>query len=314
MGEQKRFKVVLPGGGGFLGNVLAEHFSRLGWEVVILSRQARPVQNGVRVVQWDGRTIGAWASEMDGADAVVNLAGRTVNCRYTAAHKHEIYDSRLASTRIVGEAIAAAARRPAVWINSSSATVYRHAEDRPQDEPTGEIGPDFSPDVVMKWEKEFFGADVPGMRKVAIRTAIVLGARKGTAFSAFYHLARWGLGGKMGSGRQMVSWVHEGDFARAVQWLIEHREIDGIVNIAAPNPIPNRDFMKALRDATGAKIGLPAARWMLEVGAFVMRTETELLLKSRWVVPARLLGAGFGFQFPRIEAAVRDLAAKMRRE
>jgi uncharacterized protein (TIGR01777 family) len=248
---------------------------------------------------------------VDGADAVVNLAGRTVNCRYTAKHRREIYDSRLLSTRVIGEAIAAARRPPGVWVNSSSATIYRDARDRAMDEATGEIGTGFSVDVCQQWEAAFTGAATPaGVRKVALRTAIAIGAGAGGAFEAFVRVVRLGLGGRMGDGGQFVSWVHVRDFCRAVEFVIGRGDLAGAVNVAAPNPVTNAEFMRVLRRACGRRIGLPAMRWMLEAGAFALRTETELLLKSRRVVPGRLLAAGFEFEFPEVAEAVGEILGR----
>jgi uncharacterized protein (TIGR01777 family) len=280
--------------------------------VTVLTRGGREPPAAPRGIAWDGRTLGPWAAVLDGADAVVNLAGRTVNCRYTAGNKREIYASRLDSTRALGQAIAACAAPPPVWVNAASATIYRHAEDRPMDEPTGEFGDDFSCDVCKRWEAELMAAPTPRTRRVAMRAAMVMGPGRGGVYEAFRGIARKGLGGTLGRGAQFVSWVHVDDFCRAAEFLIDPPAtggppLDGAVNVASPNPLPNRDFMRAVRAAAGAPFGLPATRWMLEVGALVLRTETELLLKSRRVVPTRLLGAGFTFDFPDWPAAARDI-------
>lgn len=304
-------KIVLPGGTGFLGRSLAGFFGERGWEVVVLSRTGRSCERG-RCVEWDGETLGEWAREIEGAEAVVNLAGRTVNCRYDARNRRDICESRLRSTRVLGEAIAKAAQPPRVWINSSSATIYRDARDRAMDEATGEIGSGFSVDVCEQWERELANALALQTRKVALRTAIVLGPGAGGAFSPFFNVVRFGGGGKMGDGGQYVSWIHVEDFCRAVEWVLEHEELTGAVNCTAPNPVPNAEFMRELRQACGRRIGLPASRWMLEIGAFALRTETELLLKSRRVVPARLLASGFEFRFPELHAALSDLVPRHR--
>jgi hypothetical protein len=300
-------KLVLPGGNGYLGRFVIGHFQRHGWDVVVLSRRGFAGDRSARCVPWDGKSIGPWAAELEGAAAVVNLAGRSVNCRYNAANRAEIYASRLDSTRVLGEAIAGCAVPPPVWINSSSATIYRHAEDRPMDEATGEIGEGFSVDVCRKWEQALAEAPTPATRKVATRGALVLGPGPGGVLEVLLRLVRLGLGGAMGNGRQYVSWVQHDDYCRAVEWLIEHPELEGPVNVSAPNPLPNRDFMRILRRVCGVPIGLPAARWMLEIGAFFLRTETELTLKSRRVVPARLLASGFRFCYPEVGAAVREI-------
>jgi len=305
-------RLVIPGGSGYLGRHVADWFTAAGWNVTILSRHASAGNTGPRVLDWDGATLGPWADAIDGADALLNLAGRTVNCRYNARNKAEIYASRLDSTRVLGRAIAAAKNPPPVWLNASSATIYRHAEDRPMDEATGELGADFSVDVCKQWEAALMSADVPHTRRVALRAAMVMGPGAGGVFEAFRGIARKGLGGTLGPGTQYVSWIHLRDFCRAVEFLIDTPTLDGPVNVSSPNPIPNRQFMRELRQAAGARVGLPATRWMLEVGAVLLRTETELLLKSRRVVQARLLAAGFAFDFPDWAAAAADVVAAER--
>jgi uncharacterized protein (TIGR01777 family) len=298
-------RIILPGGAGFLGRHLCSYFSGLGYEVIVLSRRLSKI--GFQTLAWDGKTVGPWATAIDGADAVVNLAGRSVNCRYTARNRREIYDSRLESTRAIGQAIAAAKSPPRVWINSSSATIYRDARDREMDEATGEIGSGFSVDVCRKWEAALADAPTPRTRKVAIRSAMVFGPGHDGVFEAFARIVRAGLGGTMGDGGQFVSWVHVLDFCRAVQWIIEHDDLAGAINIASPNPLPNREFMRIFRKVCNKRIGVPSPRWLLEIGAFFMRTETELLLKSRRVVPGRLIDSGVKFEFPRLLPALRDV-------
>jgi uncharacterized protein (TIGR01777 family) len=272
------------------------------------------------VLGWDGRTLSAWASELEGADAVINLTGRSVNCRYTARNRREIMDSRVDSTRVVGEAIARAARPPRVWLQASTATIYAHRFDAPNDEATGILGgeepdaPDtwrFSIDVAKAWERTFIQADTPAARKVAMRSAMVMSLAPGGVFDILLRLTRWGLGGRAGDGRQYVSWIHEDDFVRAVYWLIEH-PLDGVVNLSAPHPLSYAEFMRALREAWGIRFGLSATRWMLEIACCLLRTESELVLKSRRVIPARLLESGFSFRFPDWPAAARDLCGRWR--
>ena len=274
------------------------------------------------VVAWDANTPGPWTRELDGADVVVNLAGRSVNCRYTPANRRAIKESRVNSTRVVGEAIAGAARPPRVWLQMSTATIYAHRYDAPNDEATGILGgaepgaPDtwrFSIDVATSWERALDAAATPRTRKVALRAAVVMSPDRGGVFDLLLRLVRFGLGGQAGHGRQYVSWIHDSDFVRAVYWLIEHDKVDGAVNLAAPHPLPNADFMRALREAWGMRLGLPASAWMLEVGTWVLRSETELVLKSRRVVPGRLVQQGFAFEFPIWAEAARDLCGRWRR-
>jgi len=314
-------KIVLPGGSGQIGAVLARAFRARGDEVVVLSRGNSCLARDVRVVPWDGRALGAWAREIDGADVVVNLAGRTVNCRYSEKHLREMMDSRVDSTRAVGEAIAAAARPPRVWLQSSTATIYAHRFDAANDERTGVIGgrePGVPPhwarsvEIATRWEETLFAAPTPRTRRIALRSSLTLSPDKGGIFDTLLGLVKKGLGGTCGDGRQWVSWVHEADFVRAVMFLIDREDLDGAVNVCAPNPVSNRDFMRELRRAWGMPIGLPAPALLLEIGAVFMRTETELILKSRRVVPGRLLEAGFAFEHPEWPAAARELCARAR--
>jgi uncharacterized protein len=307
-------RIVIPGGSGQVGRMLARRWHDSGHAVTVLARHLRPTP--WRTVNWNGRDTGAWVQEVDGADVIVNLAGRSVDCRYNAASRREIKESRIRTTRLIGDAIAGAAHPPSIWLNASTATIYRHAFDRPMDEASGELGgseldaPEtwrFSIDVAVAWEKAFSEAATPHTRKVALRSAIMMSPDCGGAFYKLLRLVRCGLGGRLGSGRQFVSWIHELDFIRAMEFLIAHPSIDGIVNVSSPNPIPNAEFMRILRHVSGTRLALPAMEWMLEVGAFFLRTETELILKSRRVIPTRLLDAGFEFRFPEWEEAAREL-------
>lgn len=307
-------KVVIAGGSGFLGTLLARRFHESGVDVVVLSRHA--ALKPWRVVEWDGHSLDAWAAEINGADAVINLAGRNVDCRYTAANREEILRSRVESTRVIRKAIAIASNPPKVWLQMSTATIYAHRTDAPNDEFTGTIGgtepnaPEswrFSIDVAKQWEAELNSAAVPRTRRVILRTAMVMAPQKNGPFATLRNLVRFGLGGRAASGRQYMSWIHHLDFVRAIDFLIGRDDISGVVNIAAPEPLPNADFMRAIREAYGVRFGLPSARWMLDLGAWALRSETELILKSRRVVPARLLQRGFEFAFPSWPNAARDL-------
>ncbi len=312
-------KIVIPGGSGQVGTVLARAFHGRGDDVVVLSRTRRKAP--WRTVAWDGETLGEWISELEGADAIINLAGQSVNCRYTPANRRIIVDSRVKSTEVVGDAIAQAWKPPRVWLQASTATIYAHRFDMPNDEVSGIIGgsepnaPDtwrFSIDVATSWERTFNGAASPLTRKVLMRTAIVMNPEPGSPFDTLLRLVRFGLGGRAGEGKQFLSWIHDQDLARAVLWLIQHEELDGPVNLAAPHPLINSEFMQALREAWGMPFGLPATEWMLEVGAFLLRSETELILKSRRVIPTRLQNSGFSFQFPDWPEAAHDLCVRWR--
>ena len=313
-------KIVIPGGSGQVGTVLARAFHERGDEVVVLSRTQTDALPW-RVVAWDGETLGDWTAEIENANVVINLAGQSVNCRYTPQNRRVLIDSRVNSTRVVGQAIAQANNAPRVWLQASTATLYAHRFDAPNDEAKGLIGgsepnaPDtwrFSIDIVKKWERELNAAATPNTRKVLVRSAIVMTPNGGGPFDMLLRLVRFGLGGSAGDGKQFVSWIHDQDFVRAVDWLIEHHELDGPIILAAPNPLPNAEFMRTLRKAWGMPFGLPATEWMLELGAWALGSETELILKSRRVIPTRLLDSGFTFQFPTWAEAASDLCTRWR--
>jgi uncharacterized protein (TIGR01777 family) len=310
-------KILIPGGTGQIGQMLARHFHARGDAVTVLSRT--PQTMPWRVMGWDTADSGPWVEELATSDVVINLAGRSVNCRYTPANRRSIYESRIRTTERLNSVIAGLSNPPRLWLNASTATIYRHALDRPMDEGTGELGggepsaPDawnFSIKVARDWEDAFFATATPGTRKVAMRSAITFSPDHGGTFEVLLNLVRRGLGGTMGGGSQFVSWIHDADFLRAVDWLIAREDFAGVVNVASPNPLPNRDFMRAFREAWGAPFGLPASTWMIEAGSLLMRTESELVLKSRRVVPGRLLESGFEFQYPEWQVAVRDLVSR----
>ncbi len=312
-------KIVIPGGTGQVGTVLARAFHAAGHDVLVLSRSPQPAP--WRVMSWNGTTPNDWISEIDGADVVINLAGRSVNCRYTKANRESILTSRIDSTRIIGEAIAHACHPPRVWLQASTATIYAHRYGAPNDEFTGILGgeepdaPDtwrFSIDVATSWERALSQSVTPGTRKVLMRSAMTMNPDPGSIFDTLLRLIRFGLGGKAGDGHQYVSWIHYQDFIRAVLWLIDHDDIAGPVNLSSPNPLPYTEFMRILRSAWGISIGLPATKWMIEIGAFFMRTESELILKSRRVIPGRLDRTGFQFLYPHWNEAARNLCNQWR--
>lgn len=314
-------RVVITGASGFMGRHLAHRYRKAGRDVVTIGRSGSQLG-------WDD--IDALREAVDGASLVVGLAGRSVNCRYTAANRAEIMRSRTATTERLSQAIAASRTPPPLWVNASTATIYRHADDRPMTEADGEIGSGFSVDVARAWEDALFRDDLPRTRRVALRTAIVIG--DGGVLPTIRALARIGLGGAQLDGRwplgrtrrragtghrfatrggsQRFSWIHIDDPARAIEFLEEHAELDGAVNLSAPNPVDNRAFMRTVRRVLGTPIGPPLPRWVQEIGAMAIRTETELVLKSRWVLPERLEQAGFVFEYPELELALRDAYAK----
>jgi uncharacterized protein (TIGR01777 family) len=309
-------KIVIPGGSGQIGRFLVPVFRARGDEVVVISRRPKAGELG-----WDGKTPGAWTQAIDGADVVINLAGRSVNCRYTRENLADMMASRVDSTRVVGEAIAAAKHPPRVWLQMSTATIYAHTYGEPNDEAHGTLGGhepdvprywDFSIEIAKAWERTLEEAPTPYTRKVALRSAIVMSAIRGGVFSIFATLARLGLGGPQAGGRQFMSWIHERDFLRSLDFIISHEEINGIVNLASPNPIPQREFLSDLRRVVGTPVGIPSTKWLLEIMAFVHRTDTELLLKSRRVIPGRLLEEGFVFEFPNWAVAAEELYERWR--
>ena len=314
-------RVVIAGASGFIGQYLSAKYRAAGDQVATIGR------SGADAAWGDAAAITAL---LDGADLLINLAGKSVNCRYTAANRAEIRRSRVETTRELSTAVAACVRPPALWVNSSTATIYRHADDRPMTETGGEVGTGFSVSIATTWERAFFAAELPNTRRVALRMAIVLG--DGSALIPLLNLARFGLGGaqrdgrwpatakrraagtfhenRHTAGRQKFSWVHIDDVAGAIDFVERHPEIDGVVNVSAPAASDNATVMLALRRIVGAPFGLPTSRWMLELGSAAIRTETELVLKSRWVLPERLQQHGYEFAYPELEPAIRAIVAE----
>ena len=312
-------KIVIPGGSGQIGTTLAQHFHQQGHTVTVLSRvpKAAPWQ----VVPWDAQTVGPWTAALERSDVCINLAGRSVDCRYHTENRQQMYDSRIVSTRLLNDVMESLAHPPRLWLNASTATIYRHALDRPMDEITGELGgnepgaPDtwnFSIRIAKDWEAAFFAGQTRNTRKIAMRSAITFIARQGGVLEVLSNLTRSRLGGAQGSGAQYVSWIHEADFVRAVDFLIENEALTGPVNICSPHPLRNRAFMRALRAAWRQPVGIGAPAWMIEIGSFLLRTESELVLKSRQVIPTRLLNAGFFFTYLEWPAAAQELVSRYR--
>ena len=299
-------KIVITGGTGFLGTYLTKYFTAKGYHIYIISRSQKPSKPNVTYLQWDGKTQDNWVTAIENATAVINLAGKSVNCRYTTTNKRIIEESRVFATQAIGEAIRNADQPPKVWLNGGSATIYRYSEDKQMTEQDGELGTGFSVNVCKAWEKAFNAIETPNTRKVIMRIAITLG-KNGGVIEPLRNLVITGLGGKQGHGRQTVSWLHVHDFARTVEWLIAKNDFKGIVNCVSPQPITNTDFMKTFRKVYGVPFGLPQPKWMLKMGAVMIGTETELILKSRNVVPKRLLDAGFQFEYTDLEKAIRQI-------
>lgn len=300
----KYHKIVLAGGNGYIGTVLAAYFKPITDEVIILSRKPAPADGNVVTVVWDGQTEGKWTNYLNDADLLVNLCGKNVNCRYTDKNKQEIFDSRLIPTALLNKVIVGLVNPPKAFINITSATIYREAYDRPQDEATGDIGNGFSVDVCKAWELVFFETAIPQTRKIALRMGFVLG-KTDSAFPRLRTMARFGLGGPQGTGQQYTSWIHEHDVARLTEWLLDHPEVEGILNCTAPQPVKNAELMQIIRKEIKMPFGLPSPKWLLTIGAAIIGTETELILKSRWVVPTRLLDMGFRFAYADIHKAVK---------
>ncbi|KYG34104.1 TIGR01777 family oxidoreductase [Alkalihalobacillus trypoxylicola] len=290
-------KIVMAGGTGFTGEYFKKKFEEEGYQVIIISRNPS-------YINWDHTS--KIKEAIEGSELLLNLAGKSVNCRYHKKNRDEIFQSRTETTKLLGECVLSCQTPPKLWINASTATIYRHSDDQAMTEENGEIGEGFSVEVAKAWEKSFFSFSLPTTRQIALRISIVLG-KNGGVMTPYRNLAKYGLGGKQGNGKQMFSWIHIEDLYQVIRFLMEKKDATGIYNCAAPNPINNKEFMKAVRNMENRKRGLPAYRWMLELGAIFLRTETELLLKSRWVVPDRLVNEGFPFTYPTIEQALDEI-------
>ena len=299
-------KLVIAAGTGFLGQVLVNHFENKYDEIIILTRGKSRVLNTIKYINWDAKTLSGWENELENAAVLINLAGKSVDCRYTESNKKEILSSRIDSTKILNEAVLRCQNPPRHWLNSSTSTIYRHSEDKQMTENHGEIGDDFSMNVAKAWEKAFFEIETPQTFKTALRTSIVLG-KNGGAFIPLKTLTKFGLGGKQGNGNQFISWIHEHDFARAIEFIID-KELIGEVNIVSPKPIKNKDFMLALRHALKVPFGIPSPEILLKIGTKIIGTEPELVIKSRNVIPQKLNEQGFTFEFNTLKEALINLA------
>lgn len=301
-------KLIIAAGTGFLGQVLIHHFKDKFDEIIILTRGKSKTIDKIKYVNWDARTLSGWEKELENTTVLINLAGKSVDCRYTKENKKEILWSRIQSTRILNKAILTCTNPPKHRLNSSTSTIYRFSLDKQMDEVNGEIGNDFSINVALSWEKAFFKTETPNTLKTALRTSIVLG-KNGGAFIPLKTLAKTGFGGKQGKGNQFVSWIHEEDFANAIDFIIQ-KEIVGVINVVSPKPVRNADFMQKLRKAVDFPFGIPMNVFLLKIGSFIIRTEAELVLKSRNVIPKRLLENGFQFKFGEIDNAFENLLSK----
>lgn len=317
----KNKKIIIAGGTGFIGQEICNYFGNDN-EIIILTRKlkhqktnafgenclATQVLKNMRFVEWDGMTVGDWVNELESADLIINLSGKTVNCRYTKKNKQEIFDSRINAVNAIGKAIQQTVNPPTLWINAASATIYPHAISTPRDETFTDFGNDFSVQVCQLWEKTFYQQYTPFTRKVALRMAITLG--NGGVMIPYFNLVKFGLGGQQGNGKQMYSWIHVEDACRMMQWIEEHTKLEGTFNCCSPMPVTNKVFMQTLCEVARCNIALPAPEWMLKIGARLIGTETELILKSRWVLPARILQTGFTFKYPLLKNALQDIVDK----
>jgi uncharacterized protein len=299
-------KIVLAGGTGYLGDLLCEYYKSNAKKIVVLTRHKHVDRNNIHFELWDGKSIGDWSHHLEGCDLLINLCGKNVNCRYTKRNREEIFRSRLDPTTALAEAIAGLKNPPRVWINLASATIYRHAEDYYQDEDTGEIGTGFSVDVCKAWEKIFWESNTPRTRKILLRVGLVMGRKNGIV-PRIRNLVLCGMGGKQGNGNQYVSWIHEQDIARITEWIYCNGTHGEIYNCTSPMAIRNEDLMKLFRQIMGIPFGLPAPQWFLEIGAIIIGTETELVLKSRWVHPKHLLEKGYRFLYEKPEHALHEI-------
>lgn len=295
-------KIIIVAGTGFLGKNLEQYFLNKNYEIKILTRNPKRENE----IFWDAKTLGNWKTELENADVLINLAGKSVDCRYNEKNKKEIYDSRIYSTKVLQQAIDECQNPPKIWLNASSATIYTHSETHLNTEKNGIIGDDFSMNICKSWEKEFFKTENQNIRKVALRTSIVLG-KNGGAFPKFKQITKLGLGGKQGRGNQMMSWIHIDDFCEAVNFIIENENLKGAINITASKPLSNIEMMKQLREKIKIPFGIHSPVWLLEIAAIFIKTETELMLKSRNVYPEILLENGFQFQYDNFEKALRRL-------
>lgn len=299
-------KIVIAGGTGFLGSCLVAHYKNSDTEVVILTRKHMVDYENVRYCKWDARHIGYWTNELENCDVLINLNGKSVDCRYNEENKELIYDTRIDATHLLGQVVRNCENPPQLWINSASATIYRHTLDKEMNEATGEFGAGFSVDVCKKWEAACNAFELPKTRKVLLRTGIVLGSQGGPLMP-LRNLAKMGLGGKHGTGDQYFSWIHEKDFTAIIDFVTSNTYINGAINVTVPEPLTNTELMKSIRKSVKAPFGIPLPKWLLEIGAVFIRTETELILKSRRVFPARLLEAGFVFEYDNIHLALKDI-------
>lgn len=305
-GTTKRDKIVIAGGSGFLGASILSKFKDA--ELVVLSRSKTGQQGNAKYVQWDAVNPGDWTSELEGSKAIINLVGKSVNCRYTDANKTEIINSRVNATNAIGKAIQGLKNPPEVWVNAGSAAIFGNSGTELKDERSA-TGKGFSPDVCKAWEKAFNTHETSGTRKVFLRIGMVL-QKEGGIIKPFLNLVKFGLGGKIGSGKQYMTWIHEADFQELIKWAIDENNAEGIIHAASPNPVTNKEFMKSIRKAAGMSFGLPNPDFLIRFGAIFIGTEPELVLSGRRVISTFLLQKGFKFKYPYLHDALDQLIKK----
>jgi len=290
-------KLLIAGANGFIGRHLTQYFADLGWEVAGLARRKEGLHAQCRYVNWDGENPGSWTAELESCDVLINMVGRSVNCRHTDENKRQILESRVESTKLLGQAIAECENPPSLWINGSGVSVYKESFTTAHGE-TGEHGEGFMAEVVKKWEGAFFSTNIAdSIRRVALRTSMVLADEPGNPYRVLHTLAKFGLGGKVATGKQMVSWVHIADVPRVVEFIIDNEELTGPVNMAVPDAVSNAEMMKRFRKHAGMPLGIPAPAFGVKIGAALMGTAPELILDSCFVAPEKLLDGGFEFKY-----------------
>lgn len=299
-------KIIIAGGTGFLGQLIAKDFLNKNYDVIILTRRKSETKNNIKYINWDAKNIGNWSQELENADTLINLTGKSVDCRYTEKNKKEIINSRVNATKVLAKAIESLKNPPSLWFNASTATIYEFSYSKPMDEETGDIGNDFSMTVAKKWEKAFFDSPTPKTRKIALRISLVLG-KSGGVIPVLKKLVLFHLGGKQGNGKQKFAWLHETDMLRIIGYCIENNNIKGPINCVSTEIIDNKKFMNTFRKNMKICLGIPTPEFMVHIGAFFMRTEPELILKSRYVVPKKLTDLGFQFEYPKIDEALYNI-------
>lgn len=299
-------KIVIAGGSGFVGKAISEHFLTKGYQVIVLTRSNSCLKNNIHYQQWDGKTFDKWTKSLEDSTLIINLTGKSVNCRYTDKNKAEIISSRVDATHILGKAIEQLNNPPQLWLNASTATIYDYSLTKAMSEEDGDIGHDFSMSVAKTWEDEFNKAKTLKTRKVALRISLVLGKGEGI-LPVLTRLTKLGLGGYHGNGKQKFAWIHIKDLLQIIDFIQENKQLTGAINCTSTSNICNKDFMKALRNSLNVPFGIATPKPLLELGSLLMGTESELILKSRFVTPKRLLDNGFEFEFNNISEALIDL-------